>query len=62
MARTYINDKFPHFLHGADYNPEQWIATPEIWDADMRLMQEANCNEMSVGIFFWAMLEPREGE
>lgn len=62
MARQYINEKYPHFLHGADYNPEQWIATPEIWDADMRLMQEANCNEMSVGIFSWAMLEPREGE
>ncbi len=62
MARQYINPKFPHFLHGADYNPEQWIATPEIWDTDMTLMQEANCNEMSVGIFSWAMLEPREGE
>lgn len=22
---------FPHFLHGGDYNPEQWIKTPEIW-------------------------------
>ena len=62
MARQYINEKYPHFLHGADYNPEQWTATPEIWDADRRLMQEANCNEMSVGIFSWAMLEPREGE
>jgi len=62
MLRDYINEKFPHFLHGADYNPEQWIDTPEIWDADMALMQEANCNEMSVGIFSWAMLEPKEGE
>ena len=62
MARQYINEKFPHFLHGADYNPEQWIDTPEIWDADMELMKEANCNEMSVGIFSWAMLEPEEGK
>ena len=23
--RKYINDKFPHFIHGADYNPEQWL-------------------------------------
>lgn len=60
--RKYINDKFPHFIHGADYNPEQWIATKEIWDEDMRLMREANCNEMSVGIFSWAMLEPEEGK
>lgn len=60
--RKYINEKFPHFLHGGDYNPEQWIDTKEIWDKDMELMKEANCNEMTVGIFSWANLEPREGE
>ena len=60
--RKYINEKFPHFIHGADYNPEQWIATKEIWDEDMKLMKEANCNEMSVGIFSWANLEPEEGK
>ena len=60
--RKYINDKFPHFIHGADYNPEQWSATKEIWDKDMELMKEANCNEMSVGIFSWAELEPEEGK
>ena len=53
---------FPHFIHGADYNPEQWIHDKSIWDKDMELMQLANCNEMSVGIFSWSMLEPREGE
>ena len=53
---------FPHFIHGADYNPEQWIDDKSIWDQDMQLMQLANCNEMSVGIFSWSMLEPREGE
>lgn len=53
---------FPHFLHGADYNPEQWIENKSVWDEDMRLMKLAHCNEMSVGIFSWAMLEPREGE
>lgn len=62
MARQHISERFPHFLHGADYNPEQWIDTPEIWDADMELMKDANCNEMSVGIFSWAMLEPEEGK
>ena len=59
--KKYLNDKFPHFLHGGDYNPEQWIDTKEIWDEDMRLMKLANCNEMSVGIFSWATLEPEEG-
>ena len=59
--KKYINDKFPHFLHGGDYNPEQWIRTKEIWDEDMRLMNLANCNEMTVGIFSWATIEPEEG-
>ena len=55
-------ESFPHFLHGGDYNPEQWIDTKEIWDEDMRLMKLAGCNEMSVGIFSWSTLEPRENE
>ncbi len=53
---------FPHFIHGADYNPEQWLHDRSVWDEDMRLMKLANCNEMTVGIFSWAKLEPREGE
>lgn len=60
--RKYINDKFPHFLHGADYNPEQWLHMKEVWDRDMELMKESYCNEMSVGIFSWATLEPEEGK
>lgn len=53
--------KINHFLHGGDYNPEQWIETKEIWDEDMRLMKLANCNTMSVGIFSWSTIEPQEG-
>lgn len=56
-----LSKKFPHFLHGGDYNPEQWKDTPEIWDQDMELMKLAHCNTMSVGIFSWAVLEPEEG-
>jgi beta-galactosidase len=56
-----INPKCPRILHGADYNPDQWMHTPEIWDEDMRLMQLAHCNSMSVGIFSWSALEPEEG-
>ena len=56
-----INPQYPHMLHGGDYNPDQWIHTPEIWDEDMRLMELAGCNAMSVGIFSWAALEPEEG-
>lgn len=61
MERTYLFKNHHHFLHGADYNPEQWIHDKSVWDEDMRLMKLANCNEMSVGIFSWAMLEPEEG-
>ena len=62
MKKNYPCDSFPHLIHGADYNPEQWIDDKSIWDEDMRLMKLAHCNEMSVGIFSWAKLEPREGE
>jgi len=60
--KNYPCGSFPHFIHGADYNPEQWLHDKSVWDEDMRLMKLANCNEMSVGIFSWAKLEPREGE
>jgi len=57
-----INPKCGQMLHGGDYNPDQWIRTPEIWDEDMRLMRLAHCNAMSVGIFSWSALEPVEGQ
>lgn len=48
-------------LYGADYNPEQWLDSPEILEKDLQMMQEAHCSIMSVGIFAWAKLEPEEG-
>ena len=60
--KKYTCESFPHLIHGADYNPEQWMDYDGIWDEDMRLRKLANCNEMTVGIFSWAKLEPREGE
>ena len=44
---------------GGDYNPEQWPT--EVWAEDVALMQQAGVNLVSVGIFSWAMIEPREG-
>ena len=58
--KRYINDGFKKFLHGGDYSPEQWLNYDGVIDEDMRLMKLAKCNEMSVGIFSWAMLEPKE--
>jgi beta-galactosidase len=52
----------PHFLHGGDYNPEQWLRWKDkIWKEDMRIAKLAGINTLSVGIFSWAMLEPEEG-
>jgi beta-galactosidase len=48
-------------LHGGDYNPEQWMDAPGIWEEDRRLFRLAKINSASVGIFSWAALEPEEG-
>ena len=47
----------PHFLHGADYNPDQWLSYPEILAQDPEMMAEAHCNCMSVGIFARLLLQ-----
>lgn len=50
-------------LHGGDYNPDQWMDLKDtIWKRDMELAKKAGLNTLSVGIFAWAALEPREGE
>lgn len=53
---TYILPKLPRIAYGADYNPEQWPR--DVWREDVRLMQEAGVNLVSVGIFSWAALQP----
>src|SRR5215475_1894616 len=40
--------------YGADYNPEQWPR--ERWGEDIRLMQQAGVNLVSVNIFGWASI------
>ena len=50
------NVKLPHLFYGGDYNPEQW--PEEVWKDDMRLMNKAGVNIVSVGIFSWAALQP----
>ena len=48
---------FPQMIYGGDYNPDQW--TPETWQEDARLMQEAGVNLVSMGIFSWTKLAPQ---
>ena len=60
--KKHIIPKIKGLLHGADYNPEQWLDRPDILAKDIELMNQTNCNVMSVGIFSWSALEPVEGE
>ena len=57
-----LTPRYPHLLHGGDYNPDQWLDRPDILREDIRLMKEAHINCVSLAIFAWAKLEPREGE
>ena len=56
------NSKINGFLHGGDYNPDQWLNYPEILKEDVRLMKLANCNCVSINIFGWSAIEPEEGK
>lgn len=56
-----LTPRYPHLLHGGDYNPDQWLDYPEVLQRDIELMKEANINCVSVAIFAWAKLEPQEG-
>lgn len=49
------------FIYGGDYNPDQWLDEPQVLEDDIRMMKEAHINEVSLGIFAWALLEPEEG-
>ena len=49
--------RFPVFLHGGDYNPDQWLDHPEILEQDIELMHKAHVNCVSIAIFAWARLK-----
>lgn len=51
-----------HFLYGGDYNPEQWLSTPEILEEDIILMKQAHVNAVTLGVFAWSALEPSNDE
>ena len=53
-----LTPRLPRFLHGGDYNPDQWLDRPDILQKDIELMHKAHVNCVSIGIFSWALLEP----
>jgi beta-galactosidase len=54
-----IGNESVSFWYGADYNPEQWSSA--IWVEDIERMREAGVTMITLGVFSWALLEPREG-
>lgn len=44
---------------GGDYSPEQW--PEDVWRTDIALMRQARVNLVSVGVFAWSAIEPRQG-
>ena len=62
MEKKMLFPRVGGFVHGGDYNPEQWLDRPDILEEDVRLMKKAGMNSATVGVFSWFALEPREGE
>lgn len=54
-----FQDKVNKILYGGDYNPEQW--NENIWNEDMKLLNEAGIDIVTLNVFNWAMLQPEEG-
>ena len=50
--------RYDHYLHGGDYNPEQWLDRPDILKKDIEYFKKAHINTVSMGMFSWAVLEP----
>lgn len=62
MEKKILFPQVGGFVHGGDYNPEQWLDRPDILEKDVEMMKKAGINSASVGIFSWSFLEPNEGE
>ena len=62
MSKYVFGKPLNKIIHGGDYNPEQWLDRPDILQQDIEYMKQAGINEATLGVFSWAMYEPREGE
>lgn len=62
MKRNALFPNMKGFVHGGDYNPEQWLDRPDILEKDIELMKKAGVNSATLGVFSWSVYEPVEGE
>ncbi len=62
MEKKILFPQVGGFLHGGDYNPEQWLDRRDVLEEDVRLMKLAGVNCATLGVFSWASYEPSEGE
>ena len=61
MEKNILFPQVKGFLHGGDYNPEQWLDSPDILKKDIEFMKQANINTVTLGVFSWSTHEPSEG-
>ncbi len=55
--------KFDRFLHGGDYNPEQWFDCDdykELIESDIKRLKDSGINFVTTGVFNWAIINPSE--
>ena len=43
--------RYGHYLHGGDYNPEQWLDRPDILKKDIEYFKKAHINTVSMDVF-----------
>ena len=60
-SKFVITPRLPKLLHGADYNPEQWMKVDGVFEKDIEYMKKAGFNCVTLGVFSWSMLEPDDG-
>ena len=54
------NAKGKKILYGGDYNPEQW--PEDTWEGDLKLLKKAHINILTLNVFSWGLLQPKEDE
>lgn len=51
MEKNILFPKLNGFVHGGDYNPEQWLDRLDILEEDIRMMKKAGVNCVTLGVF-----------